>query len=72
MTGLQPAVAALITTALLSVAGSVFDIHNFITEDNLLSVVIVLVAGFLCYRKKHPIMVIGICAFVGVLWGLVR
>ena len=72
MTGLQPAVAALITTALLSVAGSVFDIHDFITEDNLLSVVIVLAAGFLCYRKKHPIMVIGICALVGVLWGLVR
>ena len=67
MAGLQPAVVALIATALLSVAGSVFDVKNLFTVDNLLSVVTVLMAGFLCYRKKHPIMVIGISALVGVL-----
>ena len=71
MEGLQPAVVALIATALLSVAGSVFDIKNWLTRDNLLSVVIVLIAGFLCYKKKHPIMVIGVSAFVGMIFGLV-
>ena len=71
MAGLQPAVVALIATALLSIAGSVFDIKNLFTESNLLSVVTVLVAGFLCYRKKHPIIVIGISALVGVLFVLV-
>lgn len=71
MEGLQPAVVALIATALLSVARSVFDINNWLTRDNLLSVVIVLVAGFLCYKKKHPIMVIGASAFAGVIFGLV-
>ena len=67
MAGLQPVVVALIATALLSIAGSVFDIKSLFTVSNLLSVVTVLVAGFLCYRKKHPIMVIGISALVGVL-----
>ena len=71
MAGLQPAVVALIATALLSVAGNVFDIKNLFTGDNLLSVITVLVAGFLCYRKKHPIMVIVISALIGVLLGLV-
>ena len=69
MAGLQSAVVALIATSLLSVAGSVFDIKNLFTVDNLLSVVTVLVAGFLCYRKKHPIMVIGISALSGVFLG---
>ena len=71
MAGLQPTVVALIATALLSVAGNVFDIKNLFTGDNLLSVVTVLVAVFLCYRKKHPIMVIVISALIGVLLGLV-
>lgn len=72
MAGLQPAVVALIATALLSVAGNVFDIKNLFTGDTLFSVITVLVAGFLCYRNKHPIMVIGISALVGVLFGLVE
>lgn len=44
---------------------------NFVTGDNLLSVVTVLAAVYLCYRKKHPIMVIGISALIGVLFSLV-
>lgn len=72
MAGLQPAVVALIATALLSVARNVFDIKNLFTGDTLFSVITVLVAGFLCYRNKHPIMVIGISALVGVLFGLVE
>lgn len=71
MSGLQPAVAALIAAALLSVAGSVFDIKNIFTGDNLLSAVIVLIAGFLCYKKKHPITVIGASALIGMLAGFV-
>lgn len=72
MLGLQPAVVALIAAALLSVARNVFDIFNLFTSDNLISVVTVLTAGLLCYRKKHPIMIIGISALVGMLFGLVK
>lgn len=69
MAGLQPAVVALIATALLSVVGNVFNIKDLFTGDNMLSLLTVLAAGFLCYKKKHPIMVIGISALVGVFLG---
>ena len=46
-------------------------IKNWLTRDNLLSVVIVLIAGILCYKKKHLIMVIEVSAFIGMVFGLV-
>ena len=71
MTGLQPAVVALIAAALLSVIGSVFDSKNLFSGDNLLSAAVVLIAGFLCYKKKHPIMIIGASALMGMFAGAV-
>ena len=71
MAGLQPAVVALIATALLSVAGNVFDIGNLFTRDTLISIFILLIAGVLCYRKKHPILIIGVSALLGVISGLI-
>lgn len=67
MEGLRPAVAALIATALLSVAGNVFDIGSLLTRDNLVNAVIFLAAAFLCWRKKHPIMIIAVSAVLGIV-----
>lgn len=69
MAGLQPTIIALIAASLLSIAGNVFDMKNLFTGNNLISMATVLIAGYLCYRKKHPIMVIGISALVGMLLG---
>lgn len=69
MEGLQPAVVALITAALLSIGGNVLNVAKLLTVENLVSVVIILIAGFLCYKKKHPIIVIGVSALIGVLSG---
>lgn len=71
MAGVQPAVVALIATAFLSVAVTVYDSSNLFSKENLSSVVIILTAIYLCYKKKHPIAVIGISALIGVISGLV-
>lgn len=70
MAGLQPAVVALIAAALLSASRSVFDMGNLFAEDNVISAAIVLSADFLCYKKKHPIIVIGMSALAGMLFGM--
>ena len=67
MEGLRPAVVALIATALLSVAGSVFDIGNLLSRANLSAALIVLLASFLCYQKKHPILIITVSAVMGMI-----
>ena len=72
MEGLRPAVAALIAAAFLSVAGSVFDLEHLGKSDNLFSLCVVLPAGWLCYRKKHPILIIGLSALAGMLFGAAR
>lgn len=72
MIGLQPAVVALIATALLSVAGSVFDSSRLFTQENLTGAVTLIIASYLCYRKKHPILIIGISGLVGILMGIIN
>lgn len=67
MSGLRPAVVALMTVAVLSVAGSAFNTSDIISGENIVNLVIAAVAGFLCYKKKHPILIIGISAVMGVL-----
>ena len=66
MEGLRPAVVALVAAALLSVAGSVFDVGDLLSRANLTSAVVVLIAAFLCYKKKHPILVIAVSALAGM------
>lgn len=34
-------------------------------------IIILLIAGFLCYKKKHPILIIGVSALLGVISGLI-
>lgn len=67
MSGLRPAVVALMSVAVLSVAESVFNITNLASRENIINLIIATVAGFLCYKKKHPILIIGVSAVMGVL-----
>ncbi len=66
MEGLRPAVVALIAVALLSVAGSVFDTETMLSRANLTGALTVFVAAFLCYKKKHPILIIAVSALIGM------
>ena len=67
LAGLRPAVIALIAAALVSVLGNVFDTGALFSRSNLNGLLIVLCAGFLCYKKKHPILIIGTSALLGIL-----
>ena len=67
MQGLKPAVVALIAAALLSVGENVFRFENILGKENIVSAVILLIGGFLCYKKVHPIAIIGVSAAAGVL-----
>lgn len=71
MVGLKPAVVVLIGTALVSLVGSVFSLTEILTVENAITLGIVIVAGVLCYKKKSPILIIGISAALGVLAGFV-
>lgn len=71
MAGVQPAVVALIASAFLSVVVTVFDIGQLFSKENLSSAFIVLTAIYLCYKKKHPIAVIGVSALAGVIFGVI-
>lgn len=69
MEGLRPAVMALIGAAVWSVADSVFDLSNVIKMDNLIMLGIVGAAGFLSYKKCHPIIIICVSGILGIIAG---
>ena len=69
LSGLKPAVIALIAVAVLSVAGNVFQTTKLLHIENAISLVIIIVAAFLCCRKKHPILIILTSALLGILLG---
>ncbi len=71
MTGLKPAVVALIGTAVVSLSRNVIDYVNLLTKENLISFAIILVAGVLCYKKKSPILIICVSAILGILMGMI-
>lgn len=71
MMGLRPAVVALIFVSLVSIAESTFNVTDIISKDNIVSVIIVGVTAYMCYKKMHPIMVIGVSALIGVISGFV-
>lgn len=71
MAGLQPAVIALITTVLVSVFINTFDCINIFNNQNLGQFFILLVTGFLCLKKKHPIVIICTSAIMGIVVGYV-
>ena len=73
MSGLKPAVVGLIGAALLTVAGSVFFPQgSALAVREMLLWAAVAVAVFLLsrrYKKLHPIVIICICAVIGIAAG---
>lgn len=74
MTGLKPAVVGLIATAAVSVAGTVFlpqgDLFGTAaTASFWVTAGIFVVSLVLAFRKRHPILIIGICAAAGIAAG---
>lgn len=72
MSGLQPAVVALIGTAVISIFQSVFHFQTTVSKENIVSAGIVCICGFLCYKKVHPILIICISAVIGILGGMIN
>ncbi len=70
MTGLKPAVVTLIATSVVSLSGNVIEYANLLTKENLISIVIIVIAGVLCYKKKSPILIIGVSALLGIIMGM--
>ena len=76
MTGLRPAVVGLIATSLLSLGTAVYfpagwDASTLATPAFWFSLLIFLGAAVLAFRKKHPILVLGLCAAAGLIVGSV-
>lgn len=69
MVGLKPAVVALIATSVVSLSKNIFTFTNIFTKENMISIGIFSVAGVLCYKKKSPIVIIMVCAVLGILLG---
>ena len=73
MSGLKPAVVGLIGTALLTVVGSVFAPEGqMLSWPAMVLWAVVAVAVFLLsrkYNKLHPIVIICICALIGIVAG---
>lgn len=78
MSGLKPAVVGLIGSAVLTVAATVFipngislemDTYTNVSTWFWLAVTGILLAVALKCKKLHPIVIIGICAAIGILAG---
>ena len=70
MSGLRPAVVGLIAAALLSVGRDVLFPSGFaLSATTVAGVAIFAAAAVLAFRKKHPVLVIGLCAAAGVAVG---
>lgn len=69
MMGLKPAVVALVGTSVVSLSGNVIAFTNLMSKENLITIGIICVAGFLCYKKQSPIIVIVTSAVLGILAG---
>ncbi len=70
MTGLRPAVVGLIAAALLSLGKKVFFPAGVeITPSLIVSFGIFAVMSVLAFRKKHPILLIGLSAAAGIAAG---
>ena len=70
MKGLRPAVIGLITAALISLGKQVIFPDGYsISAATLISISIFAVTAFLAFKKKNPILLIGISAFAGIAAG---
>ena len=71
LTGLRPTVVVLIATSAISLTGNIIEYANLLTKENLISIAIIIVAGVMCYKKKSPIIIISICAVLGIILGMI-
>lgn len=76
MQGLRPAVAGLVAATAISMSftvfwGDGFTAEAFVTPNYYAALCIFLIAAFLIFRKKHPIAIICISAFCGIIYGLI-
>lgn len=69
LSGLRPAVVALIGSAALSVGSSVFDLNVILSAENFVFAGIIIIAGIMAYKKLHPILIIGVSGFIGIAAG---
>ena len=74
MSGLRPTVVGLIGAAVISTGKLVFlpkdiDLSKLLSFGFLTSVAIFGISIFLNHKKKHPIMIIGISALLGIVFG---
>ena len=66
MSGLKPAVIGLISSAILSVGKTVFDIAD-VAKGLIVPLVIFAVSLVLAFRKVHPIIIITLSAIFGIV-----
>jgi len=71
MSGLKPAVVALIGAAILSVANTVFfagtpNLSVFTTAAFYVSLALFALSVFAAFKKLHPILIIALCAVGGI------
>ncbi len=71
MVGLRPAVVGLIASAVISVGSNVFVITNLLGRDNAVTLIILVVAGIMAYKKLHPILIISVSGVLGIIAGYV-
>ncbi len=74
MSGLKPAVVGLIGASVLSVGSTVFipsgaSLSIFCNEAFYVSAGIFVLAAALAFRKVHPILIICVCAVLGMITG---
>ncbi len=74
MTGLKPAVVGLISSAILTVAATVFVPSGFTLDifksyEVYVSAALFVIALVLAFKKRHPILIISLCAAVGIAAG---
>ena len=70
MSGLRPCVIGLIAASLLSVGRNVFFPNGFaLTPALAVSAGIFALTAYLAFRKKHPILLIGLSAALGIAAG---
>jgi len=70
MKGLKPAVIGLITAALITLGKQVFFPNGYsVSTPTLISISIFILIAFLAFRKKNPILLIGISAVAGIAAG---
>lgn len=69
LSGLRPAVVALIGSAVFSVGSSVFHLKVLFSAENFVSAGMIIIAGIMAYKKLHPVLIICVSGLLGIAAG---